>query len=229
MAISKPPRLVLVDAGGPLEGTVELLRAFQRVHALRSVPVLGTHGRDRPGRERLSELRRVGVLGFISLPLEPEDLTRALAGAAGDSLPPLLPDVGPARPRMVSPRSAASPSQVISHRATDPHIASIGGSGVAAGMKFASIEAPCEVVSASTRQLILRTEGPFPPKDIAVRVFVSFRDVVQDSMRDLPVRILGRITDIEPHGTARRVRVEIRVATPPEHLNLLVRYLLRRV
>ena len=55
-----------------------------------------------------------------------------------------------------------------------------------------------------------------------------FRDAVDDSMRDMPVRVLGRVTDIEPSGTTRRARIEIRVATPQDHLELLGRYLRRQ-
>lgn len=228
MAINKPPRVVLLDAVGPIEPTVELLQAFQRVHALRSVPVLGTHGRRPPDRHRRDELRRNGVLAFVELPLDVTVFKEALAGSSGDSLPPLLPDAGAARPRMISPRLEARPAPA-ARRATDPNVAAIGGSGVAAGMEFAGIEATCAVVSASARQLILRTDGPFPPTDVAVRVFISFRDVVDDSMRDLPVRVLGRVLGIDPSGRTRRVRVEVRVATPSGNFEKLVRYLLRRV
>ncbi len=224
MVLSKPPKLVLIDAAGPLDPTVELLQAFGRMKALRGVPVVGTHGRTPPGDYERSQLRQYGMLAFLRLPLEPSALKKALDGTGGDSLPPLLPDAGPARPRMISPRAALQ-AQPASHRATDPQIAAIGGSGASAGLEFAGIEAPCVVISATEKQLIVRTPGPFPPRDGAIRVFITFRDVVQDSMKDMPVRILGRVTDIEARGAQRRARIEVRVATPDANLQRLVRYL----
>jgi CheY-like chemotaxis protein len=224
MVLAKPPKLVLLHACGPLDPAVEFLQAFQRVKALREVPVFGTHGSAPPSDYARSELRKHGLVGFLPLPIDPDLLGDLLSGAPQDSLPPLLTHASEARPRMISPQEAARTSRV-GHRATDPTVAAVAIGGIAGAITFGGTEAQCVVTAAESTHVLLRSDGPFPNRDVEVRVFLSFRDVVRDSMKDLPVRILGRVTDIEPRGTTRRMRVQVRVASPTDHLTRLSRYL----
>lgn len=167
----------------------------------------------------------------MARPVRSSRLRSVLAGADPDSLPPLLDDAPKAAAQRAPRPFSAGPSMSMELPPrrevpiSNARVAAVGAGGVPAALDFAGMIAEAVITSASQKQLILRTQGPFPPKGQPVRVAVRFRGPVQDAMRDIPVRVIGSVTDIEPHGATRRLRVDIRVVTPADNLALLEAHL----
>ena len=231
MSLSRPPALVLVDSARPIERTVDFLKSLRRMKELESVPVLGTYSGRRPAVDVIATLRENGVLGFLQRPFVSWQFEEAMAGGGGGSSSGDLSPVG----------SGSESSLPPFHSVTQPSMAPVGsasgtyppsdpgargpGSEVDGAVEFEGKQARCTVDSVSRMQIELRCRPPFPDVGNSIRVYLSFRQSIDGAARDLPIRLLGEVMALEPSGASCRVRVRIRIANPPSHLDALIGHL----
>ena len=92
-------------------------------------------------------------------------------------------------------------------------------------LEWDGAQVPCIIESASSDTLSVRARQA-PPVGTQVRAFIAYRAVVDDSTRDLPIRVLGSVKAVEPLRTSTRVTVQVKVARPEQNLTRLGRYLM---
>lgn len=246
-SLTRPPKLVLLDSSTPIDRAVELLRAMERMRDLRDVPVIGTYERPKPPQRELQLLMDCGVKNFVERPFTAEDIEDALDG--GDrsvfssnsligfgeddaSLPPFVSQIRPPvtapdpRPQAnwnVRPPGATTDLAVPTLSAAET-LPTVAGS-IHGVLEWGGAQVPCVVEAATAEKVFVRTPQP-PPLGSEVRVFVAFRAVVEDSTRELPIRVLGEVYAVEALNSTNRVTIKVRVARPVESLVRLGRYLI---
>jgi len=244
------PAVLVVDQAlsGSLDAAALVARA-RKLRDVKDVAVVSTA--VEPNRGGIADrLRAANVTVFIDKPLYRGRLASAMRVALGQEQPVTEPAAP--RPRVRSalrqrgpggtepsatspPRPHTTVPSATSPTATGPHMSMSTGSMMSVAglnevdswLEWDEKREHCVLERATTEWAIVRCACAFPPQGTAIRLTVPLRAVIQDAMRDVPVRILGELTAAKPLPGGARLKIVIKAARPDGNFRKLRNYLKR--
>lgn len=237
-----PPVLIVVDQslGGKLDAGA-LIARVRKLRDVKDVAVVATA--SEPSADGVQDrLRASGVRVFVDKLMSRGGMSSAIRVAMGKE--PAVTQPAKERPRArPSPRQRGPRNTVPSARAPAPamgtatvttsspttgSMVSVAGfNEVDCWLEWDEHRESCVLEKASPERVIVRCPGRVPSERLAVRLTVPLRAVIQDAMRDVPVRILGEVTASQPLAGGARLKIVIKAARPDGNFRKLRSYLAR--
>lgn len=240
-----PPVLLVVDQA--LDAKLDAAALVARVRKLRDVKdvaVVVTAARASAAGVQ-DRLRDSGVKVFVEKPVSSLRLGAAIRAAMGKEPAVTQPAAGsplvrpPPRPRGPGNTvpSARAPTPSRRQAITSP----IGSASVSTGsmlsvaglsevdcwLEWDTRRQGCVLEQVSMDRAVIRCADSVPAVGGEVRLTVPLRTVVQDAMKDVPVRILGAVQSCQPAPGGARLEIEIKAAQPEGNFRKLRNYLAR--
>ena len=235
-----PPVLIVVDQtlSGPMDAE-SLIARMRTLRDVRTATVLAS-GPDGYGVD--VRLLDHGVSGYLGKPASRSRVEAALRGEASPAaLPPFVPVISPPRDgfmsaRRLGPRRSAPPPELpmdaLRPDSGSGRLPSTGGMVAVAGLnevdcwlEWGSARESCVLERANLERVIVRCPDATPTHGESVRLTVPLRAVIQDAMRDVPVRVLGDVIGSKPLAQGARIKIAVKAARPDGGYRKLRKYL----
>lgn len=239
-----PPVLIFVNQA--LSGAMDaagLLRGLRRMRDLKDVPVIATRP---PGDVESESLREDGINSFLASPATRGAVESAVRVAQGReplpsmSMPRRPKKAGIRTTRRLPPRRQAPPpplpSTAIRPRtgpnglrpvSTGSLVAVAGLNEVDSWLEWSDRREPCVLEKANADRVIIRCPDHTPELGTQIRLTVPLRTVIQDAMRDVPVRVLGEVIASKSLTQGARLKLKIKAARPEGNFRKLRAWLAR--